>query len=169
MEDKAKETLEELEKRKKLIEEVRKIRELGNAAVGQSPLEKKPTQKQLEEQENKDKPKKQSNYKYVRKATGEKEVFEKIWNERPHESFINGQRIYVFNVRNFGHVLPKAQNKYPKFKLYDKCIQLLTFEQHDAWDNGIREELRLLPEWNKMFELEAELLLEYKILHGNGK
>ncbi len=121
-------------------------------------------------EKNKDKPKKVSTYKYKREPTGEPPIMKSIWESTTERrSFVSGKPIYVFNVRNMAHVLPKAQNKYPKFKLYPKNIVLLSFEEHDSWDNGIREELRLLPEWNKMFELEEELLLEYKILHGNGK
>ncbi len=121
-------------------------------------------------EKNKDKPKKvfkpisKGTYKYKRKPTGELEIFKQIWEERPHESFINGEPLYVFDVSNFAHVLPKAENRFPKFKLYANGIRLLTRTQHDQWDKGSREELRLLPEWDKMFELEAELIIEYNNL-----
>ncbi len=39
-----------------------------------------------------------------------------------------------------------------------------TYDQHYLWDNGVREELIKLPEWNKMFELESLLKSEYKKL-----
>ena len=83
---------------------------------------------------------------------------------KEHKSFINDEPIYVFDVRNFAHVLAKGLNKFYKFKLYKKCVVLITEEQHYQWDNGLRSELKLLPEWNKMFELETELKEEYKLL-----
>ncbi len=122
-------------------------------------------------EKNKDKPKKpfkaisKGTYKYKRKPTGELPIMKEIWeSEQEHKSFVSGKRIYVFDVRNMAHVLPKAENRFYKFKLYPKNIKILTYEEHDLWDNGIREELRLLPEWDKMFELEAELIQEYKLL-----
>ena len=126
-------------------------------------------QRKKSAEKNKDKPKKVYTIKktplsYKRKPTGELELFKFMWdNMKEHKSFINGEHIYKFNVRNFAHVLAKAQNKFPKFKLYEDCVKLLTFEQHDKWDNGSREDLRKLPEWDKMFKLEAELIEEYKL------
>lgn len=130
-------------------------------------------QKRKSAEKNKDKPKKTYTLKrteikrtaltYKRKPTGEGILFKEIWEDmKEHKSFINGEPIYVFDVRNFAHVLPKAQNKYPKFKLHPDNIKLLTYSQHDQWDNGLRSELKLLPEWNKMFELEEQLKEEYK-------
>lgn len=93
---------------------------------------------------------------YKKKATGEREVFEVIWNERKHVSFVSGQPL-----RNeakawfFAHVLPKST--YPRFRLLPKNIVLLTFDEHYEWDNGDRDKLRKDPKWNAMFALEAEL------------
>lgn len=127
-------------------------------------------QRKKSAEKNKDKPKKvykqlkRTPLSYKRKPTGELELFKIMWeNMKEHKSFINGEPIYTFNVRNFAHVLAKAKNKFPKFKLYEDCIKLLTFDQHDKWDNGSREDLRKLPEWDKMFKLEAELIEEYKL------
>ena len=127
-------------------------------------------QRKKSAEKNKDKPKKVQKplkrvpLSYKREPTGELVIMKAMWdNMKEHKSFINSEPIHVFNVRNFAHVLPKAQNRYPKFKLYEDNIKLLTYEQHDMWDNGVREDLRKLPEWNKMFELEAELIEEYKL------
>ncbi len=126
-------------------------------------------QRKKSAEKNKDKPKKvnkplqRTPLSYKREPTGELPLMQSMWeNMKEHKSFINGEPIHVFNVRNFAHVLPKAQNRYPKFKLYEDNIKLLTYEQHDMWDNGSREDLRKLPEWDKMFKLEAELIEEYK-------
>lgn len=101
-------------------------------------------------------------YKFKKDPTGEAPVFKRIVETRPHRSFINGEPIKEFYSWNFLHVLPKAQNKFPEFKTYEKNIVLGTHRQHDLWDKGSREELRKLPEWNKMFALEAELLVEHR-------
>ncbi len=91
-------------------------------------------------------------------------MFQEIWKERPHKSFINGDEIKEFDVSCFAHVLSKAQNRFPKFKLYKKCVVLITREQHRMWDFTPHSELEKLPEWKKMFELEEELKQEYKLL-----
>ena len=127
-------------------------------------------QRKKSAEKNKDKPKKvykqlkRTPLTYKRKVTGEGELMRGMWDSMDeHKSFINGERIHEFNVGNFAHVLPKAQNRYPKFKLYEDNIKLLTFEQHFLWDKSSREDLRKLPEWDKMFKLEAELIEEYKL------
>lgn len=98
-------------------------------------------------------------------ATGEGNLFEWIWNERKHVSFINGEPLGNEACSfMFMHVLSKAQNKYPLFKLYPKNIVLGTWEQHDMWDKGLRSDLKDLPEWKKMFDLESELKKEYSKL-----
>jgi len=100
-----------------------------------------------------------------RKPTGELAMFQEIWDSmKEHKSFINGENIPFFDVSCFAHVLSKAENKFPKFKLYKKCVVLITINQHTQWDKGLREDLRKLPEWDKMFKLEAELKEEYKLL-----
>lgn len=129
-------------------------------------------QRKKSAEKNKDKPKKAQKplkkmaLTYKRKATGELQMFEVIWDNMgmKHKSFISGEEIKVFNVRNFAHVLPKAQNRYPKFKLNPENVVLLTYDEHFLWDNGSREKLRHLPEWKKMFELEAELKKQYEEL-----
>ena len=127
-----------------------------------TPLKRTPLKKPLKRT-----PLKRTPLTYKRKPTGELPLMCMIWNSiREHKSFISGEPISNFNVRNMAHVLPKAKNKYPKFKLHIKNIVLITWEEHDLWDNGLREELMKLPEWNKMFELESGLKDEYKKLYG---
>lgn len=128
-------------------------------------------QRKKSAEKNKDKPNKiqkplkRTPLSYKRKPTGELELMKSMWdNMKEHKSFISGTKINEFNVRNFAHVLPKAQNRYPKFKLHPDNIVLLTYEEHFLWDNGVREDLKKLPEWDKMFKLESELIEEYKNL-----
>jgi hypothetical protein len=100
-------------------------------------------------------------YRFKKKPTGEKEVFEMIWKERPHKSQITGDPIHEARPINFLHVLPKAQNKYPKFKLLKQNIILGTEEDHYAWDHA-RESIKDSPKWKWVFELETQLKEKYK-------
>lgn len=97
----------------------------------------------------------------ARKPTGEQPFFKTIWNTRPHRSFVSdvflGQDARPWN---FAHVLPKK--KYPEFRLLDRNIVLLTQEEHQEWDQGLRADLQKDPRWSRMFELEAELKELYK-------
>jgi len=113
-------------------------------------------------------PLKPSKYQYKRKATGERALFEAIWATRPHVSFLDGKPLgddaYAWF---FAHVLRKAKGHYPKFKLYDKNIILLTRSQHEKFDNNVRNPEFLIakdPRWEKVFDLREELLKEYEKL-----
>lgn len=114
------------------------------------------------------KPIKRSPIKWKRKATGEGVLFETIWNTRKHVSFLNGKSLgddaYAWY---FVHVLRKAAGHFPKFKLYDKNIILLTRSQHDMYDKHVRNPEYLIgldPRWKNVFELRDELLVEYEKL-----
>lgn len=103
-------------------------------------------------------------YVYKRKTTGEAELFKKLFLERPNVSFITGDPIYQIDHNNCAHVLRKSKNGYPEFKLYEKNIVFLTRDEHFMWDNMAPSELKLLPEFDKLFKLKEELLAEYKQL-----
>lgn len=109
--------------------------------------------------------KEKKKYKYKREPTGESEVFKMIWDERPHKSQIGGEKINEAKPVNFLHVLPKAKNKYPKFKLLKENIILGTPEEHRLWDE-CRETIRNNPKWQMMFELEEVLINKYKQQNG---
>ena len=99
------------------------------------------------------------------KIQREIDVFHEIWEEREHVSFIDGSYLGDdLNVCFFSHILSKALNKYPKFKLYKKNIVLMTFDQHFKFDHQPRSHIADLPEWQKLFALEEELKEEYKLL-----
>ncbi len=74
-------------------------------------------------------------YVFKKKPTGEKEVFEMLWNERPHKSQITGEPIHEAVPTNFLHVLAKGKNRYPKFKLLKENIIIGTDEDHHFWDH----------------------------------
>lgn len=98
-----------------------------------------------------------------KKPTGEKPMFENIWNSRPHKSEISETPIPEPSPFNFLHVIPKGQNKYPKFKLYEKNIVLGTYDEHHIWDNARHLADPEDPKWARMYALEAVLIQEYKI------
>ena len=110
--------------------------------------------------------KQKKRYKFIKKATGEKEVFKMIWDERPHRSQISGKVISEATPTNFLHVLPKAKNKYPEFKLLKQNIVLGTAEEHRLWDEE-RESIRDNPKWQWVFELEETLKDKYKGNYGS--
>jgi len=99
------------------------------------------------------------------KPTGEKILFESIWNTRKRVSFLDGKPLgdcaYAWN---FAHVLRKAKGHYPKFKLLDRNIILLTKGQHELYDENVRNPEFLIKKdarWQKIFELREELRNEY--------
>ena len=109
-------------------------------------------------------------YAYKREPTGEGELFLNKWNTEEHVSFIDGSYLGEdCEPTFFLHVLPKAKNKYPLFKLYPKNIVLGTWDQHFQWDQRPRSEIINDPLWKPMFDLEAELKAEYYLIHPNGK
>lgn len=104
---------------------------------------------------------------YIRKETGELELFIQIWNERPHKSFLSGKKLNTFSPSLFAHVLPKAKNRFPKWKLNPDNIILLTIEEHHLYDNGyIEQRERYAKEnncdWNKIYNLYNELKNTYE-------
>jgi hypothetical protein len=104
---------------------------------------------------------------YKKENTGQMIVFDRIWKTRPHMSFVSNEKLNdVLMPVYFAHVIPKAANRYPKFKLNERNIVLLTWDEHMQWDQGVRADIKNNPKWDKMFALEADLKLEYKALYG---
>ena len=80
---------------------------------------------------------------YFRKPTGEKEMFEEIWNERTHVSFLTDVSLdkYMgspFYFSLFAHVLSKKH--FPLKRLDKDNIVLLTPREHVLFDQGTNEE-----------------------------
>jgi len=110
--------------------------------------------------------KKSGGYKYVRKATGEAELFEEIASEREWVDFVTSEPLRELTPTQFIHVLPKALNKYPLFKLYKENIVLGSNDTHFKWDNVPRSELKKDQRFDKLFALESQLIEEYKRIKG---
>lgn len=111
-------------------------------------------------------PMKRSSKKMKRNATGELDLFKKIWEEREHRSFISGRTVEPFDIRNFAHVLPKS--KYPSLRLDRENIVLLSpvehalFDQHTEKDREKhREEMYhkhgAYVDWEKLYELKEQI------------
>lgn len=121
--------------------------------------DKKPTQK------------KRSTIKAKIKPSGERTIFDLIWNTRDRISFVSGKSLQQYEGTDFypnlfAHVLSKAQNRYPKFKLYDRNIVLLTPDEHYLLDFGTEEQREKYAEehncsWQPLYDLRDELKKNY--------
>jgi 5-methylcytosine-specific restriction endonuclease McrA len=107
--------------------------------------------------------KEKKKYSFKKKPTGEKDVFEKIFAERPHFCQVCFTPIGEATPSNFPHVLPKAMNKYPKFKLNPANILLACEDCHVKWDHK-RKSIESNIDWQWVFHLEQKLKEEYKLL-----
>ena len=61
---------------------------------------------------------------------------EYLWSIRDHISFLTGKRIRKPDAEVFAHVLPKALNRYPKYRLNPENLIFLTREEHYLLDHG---------------------------------
>jgi hypothetical protein len=112
----------------------------------------------------------------TRENSGQAALFLSIWYSSDRLSFLSGKPLdrYAgtdFFPNLFAHVLSKAQNKYPKFKLYANNIILLTPEEHTLFDHGTieqREKYGKLNgcDWEKVYKLKDELIKEYNATYG---
>ena len=78
------------------------------------------------------KPLKKSTFKYRRKATGEKDLFVEIWEEREHICEHCGIPIQEPTASNFAHI--KAKSVRPDLRLDKTNIALYCRDCHDAYD-----------------------------------
>ena len=114
-----------------------------------------------------------SNPHYIKKgkkATGELELFMRLWEDRTHVSFLSGIPLGEFNVSLFAHVLSKKQ--YSNFRLFDKNIILLTEYEHHILEQGTmdsraryQQEVREMGydcDWLCITDLADKLKKEYK-------
>ena len=71
--------------------------------------------------------------------SSETELFKHIWDTTPHYSYVSGIPIREPSPANFAHVLSKAVNRYPHFRLFPDNIILVTQEEHNLIDQGTVE------------------------------
>lgn len=79
------------------------------------------------------------------KASGQLTLFKEIWNERAHVSELSGDKISMFDVFCFHHILTKAA--YPKFLLFKPNIIILTRAEHrmvhdHSFEDLIKKDMR---------------------------
>lgn len=112
--------------------------------------------------------KKKVPYRYVKKATGEADIFREILSERSIGgkvySEVSQELIENPNHFNCAHILSKAQNKYPLFKLRKDNIAILTEDEHFLLDHGDRAKLKADKRWDWLFKKAEELKQEYEQL-----
>lgn len=123
-------------------------------------------QKQEKKKASGKKPSKSFQSYSFKEPTGEAQMFEEIAAEREWVCYVTGVPLKELTPTSFLHVLPKALNRYPKFKLYKKNVVLGTDEIHFKWDKSPRSELKNDHRFDKLFALEEELKNEYKQLYG---
>ena len=95
--------------------------------------------------------------------SGKLEAFKDIWACSPHVSEISGEKILMFDINCFHHILSKAA--YPKFLLFKPNIILLTRNEHRmvhdfSFDDLIKKDAR----WEKL-KMEYQIL---KSIYNNG-
>ncbi len=73
---------------------------------------------------------------YVKKKTGELEIFQEIWSERPHICQVSGDPIPYFDINCFSHVVMKSLSK--KLRLDKENIWLVLPIWHTEWEIGNR-------------------------------
>jgi len=94
------------------------------------------------------------------KASGEGIMLLAIWNTRQHVSGVSGERLGdEMNAMFFSHILPKSV--YPKFRLLDRNIVLMTPDEHHQWDHEPHSNIIGNPMWEKIFNLQEQLKREY--------
>lgn len=79
------------------------------------------------------------------KASGQLTLFKEVWNERAHVSELSGDKISMFDVFCFHHILTKAA--YPKFLLFKPNIIILTRAEHrmvhdHSFEDLIKKDIR---------------------------
>ena len=104
------------------------------------------------------------------------EFYNKVWESRPHKSFLTGTPLLEdkessFWINQFAHVLPKGLSMYPKFKFYEKNIILLTAYEHTLLDFAsenqrmmyqmLMRESGVQCDWEKIYTLRETLKQEY--------
>lgn len=115
------------------------------------------------------KPLKRTPLKKGKKPTGEKQVFEEVLDKIVGSEiicFVCDEKISLITHHNFAHILRKS--RYPKARLDPNNIRIMCYKIdgtgcHSKFDFSPRSELKGA-NWEKVFELEAELLEEYKQL-----
>jgi hypothetical protein len=99
---------------------------------------------------------KKSTFTKKRKATGEKEVFRRIWDAADGNAKCLTCGVHISEGRaiNFSHLLPKG--KYPEYRLDERNIVLQCDRCHMKWHN-YGNEMREVKRWSTFFSKYDDL------------
>lgn len=90
--------------------------------------------------------------------TGQLEIFKEIWKELPHVSELSGEKLFMFDIQCFHHILTKQA--YPKFLLFKPNIILLTRSEHRMiHDHSFEDLIKKDSRWS-IVEKRYQLLKE---------
>lgn len=99
-----------------------------------------------------------------KESTGEAEVFLSVWGNSNQRCFVCNKPILYPIASNFMHVLAKAPNKFPKYRLYEPNIVLGCHDSetscHHRYDHMPLSTL-VEPIWNPLFNLRDKLKAQY--------
>lgn len=99
----------------------------------------------------------------------ELQLFNFKWNNEIRISYISGRPIPYFAPMFFLHVIPKALNKFPHYKLNPENVVFGLLIEHDLWDKGTEDERMLYLEkypqasWDGMIKKKLKLMESYRI------
>lgn len=96
-------------------------------------------------------------------ATGEKELFWNIWRNHDHFCEVCDLHILYFNPAHFAHILSKAENKYPKFKLHPDNISVMCLGCHTTYDHE-NHKVASDRRFDFIIKRAKKLIDEYKML-----
>ena len=95
--------------------------------------------------------------------SGQLDLFKEIWSELPHISELSGDKLMMFDIRCFHHILTKQA--YPKFLLFKPNIVLLTRAEHRMiHDYSFEDLIKKDSRW-AIIEKRYQLLKE---MYNNG-
>lgn len=90
--------------------------------------------------------------------SGQLDLFKEIYSERPHVSELSGDKLSIFDIRCFHHILTKQA--YPKFLLFKPNIILLTRNEHRMiHDHSFEDLIKKDSRWS-LIEKRYQLLKE---------
>jgi len=98
-----------------------------------------------------------------RAPDGQLDLFKSMWSNLPRVSELSGEKLWIFDVFNYHHLLTKQA--YPKFRLFKPNIIMLTRNEHrlihaHSFEDLIKMDIR----WQKVADRYQQLKEMYN--HG---
>jgi len=96
--------------------------------------------------------------------TGELPMFKELWEERPHISELSGDKLWIFDINNYHHLLNKGA--YGNFRLFKPNIIMLTRAEHRLiHDHSFEDLIKMDNRWQKVADRYQQLKEMYN--HAN--